>query len=134
MINGIPKNEIIWVRRLTENGEVYYITSKESRDYYYLYKINNDFDSSNTPLKPGFNFRSYGEAYQILLNGTTDSERYVSAVELIFGKDELKEMNKSINLSTIKEKVLKCLSAVKLGKSKSPMELEDKYIGGWNCD
>lgn len=62
-VNGIPKTERIWVKRITEKGETYYITSKDTRDYYFLYKMEND-------------------------------------------------------------------KAVKLGKAKSPLELEQKYIGG----
>lgn len=62
MVNGIPKTERIWVKRITEKGETYYITSKDTRDYYFLYKMEND-------------------------------------------------------------------KAVKLGKAKSPLELEQKYIG-----
>lgn len=62
MVNGIPKTERIWVKRITEKGETYYITSKDTRDYYFLYKMEND-------------------------------------------------------------------KAVKLGKAKSPLELEEKYIG-----
>lgn len=61
-VNGIPKTERIWVRRITEKGETYYITSKDTRDYYFLYKMDGD-------------------------------------------------------------------KAVKLGKAKSPLELEQKYIG-----
>lgn len=61
-VNGIPKTERIWVKRITEKGETYYITSKDTRDYYFLYKMEND-------------------------------------------------------------------KAVKLGKAKSPLELEQKYIG-----
>jgi hypothetical protein len=62
-VNGIPKTERIWVKRITEKGETYYITSKDTRDYYFLYKMDGD-------------------------------------------------------------------KAVKLGKAKSPLELEQKYIGG----
>lgn len=62
MVSGIPKTERIWVKRITEKGETYYITSKDTRDYYFLYKMEND-------------------------------------------------------------------KAVKLGKAKSPLELEQKYIG-----
>lgn len=40
MVNGIPKTERIWVKRITEKGEIYYITSKEIRDYYLIYKEN----------------------------------------------------------------------------------------------
>ena len=61
-VNGIPKTERIWVKRITEKGETYYITSKDTRDYYFLYKMEKD-------------------------------------------------------------------KAVKLGKAKSPLELELKYIG-----
>lgn len=61
-VNGIPKTERIWVKRITEKGETYYITSKDTRDYYFLYKMEKD-------------------------------------------------------------------KAVKLGKAKSPLELEQKYIG-----
>lgn len=62
MVSGIPKTERIWVKRITEKGETYYITSKDTRDYYFLYKMDGD-------------------------------------------------------------------KAVKLGKAKSPLELEQKYIG-----
>lgn len=62
-VNGIPKTERIWVKRITEKGDTYYITSKDTRDYYFLYKMDGD-------------------------------------------------------------------KAVKLGKAKSPLELEQKYIGG----
>lgn len=62
-VNGISKTERIWVKRITEKGETYYITSKDTRDYYFLYKMDGD-------------------------------------------------------------------KAVKLGKAKSPLELEQKYIGG----
>ena len=62
MVSGIPKTERIWVKRITEKGETYYITSKDIRDYYFLYKMDGD-------------------------------------------------------------------KAVKLGKAKSPLELEQKYIG-----
>ena len=41
-IDGIPKTERIWVERTTEKGEVYNITSKEARDYYFLYKMENN--------------------------------------------------------------------------------------------
>ena len=41
MVNGIPKTERIWVKRATSKGEIYYITSKENRDFYFLYKEEN---------------------------------------------------------------------------------------------
>lgn len=67
MVNGIPKNETVWVRRLTEKGEVFYTTSKDIRDYYFLYKIENDLDATKKPLKSGCGFRSYAEAFDVLL-------------------------------------------------------------------
>lgn len=42
MVSGIPKTERIWVKRITEKGETYYITSKDTRDYYFLYKMDGD--------------------------------------------------------------------------------------------
>lgn len=37
-MTGIPKNEIIWVKHI--NGDdVYYITSKATRECYYIYQI-----------------------------------------------------------------------------------------------
>ena len=39
MENGIPRTEKIWVKRVAQSGEVYYITSKESREVYYLYRL-----------------------------------------------------------------------------------------------
>lgn len=42
MIIGIPKTEQIWVKRIASKGEIYYITSKENRDFYFLYKEEND--------------------------------------------------------------------------------------------
>ena len=43
MINGIPRTERIWLTRLTESGETYYITSKESdRNMYFLYRVDGD--------------------------------------------------------------------------------------------
>ena len=42
-VNGIPKTERIWVCRITGDGSVYYITSKDNdRSYYFLYKMEND--------------------------------------------------------------------------------------------
>ena len=41
MVIGIPKTEQKWVKRTTLNGEIYYITSKENRDFYFLYKEEN---------------------------------------------------------------------------------------------
>lgn len=40
-MNGIPKTERIWTHIITKSGE-YYITSKESRDYYYIYRLDGD--------------------------------------------------------------------------------------------
>ena len=39
-MKGIPSNEKIWLTRVFPNGEMYYITSKATRDCYYLYKDN----------------------------------------------------------------------------------------------
>lgn len=41
-IKGIPKTERIWVKRTTREGEIYYITSKATRDFYFLYKVEGD--------------------------------------------------------------------------------------------
>lgn len=38
-MEGIPNNEIVWLHRIEKNGDQYYITSKERRDFYYIYKI-----------------------------------------------------------------------------------------------
>lgn len=38
-VKGIPSTEIIWVTRTLKNGNVYYITSKKIRDYYFLYQL-----------------------------------------------------------------------------------------------
>lgn len=52
-INGIPKNEIVWVKHLSGN-EIYYITSKATRECYYIYKIENNravkLEQSKLPL------------------------------------------------------------------------------------
>ena len=43
VINGIPKTEKVWEEIITQDGSVYYITSKENdRSYYSLYKIDNN--------------------------------------------------------------------------------------------
>ena len=40
MIKGIPNSEIVWVKHI--NGDdIYYITSKPSRECYYIYKLEN---------------------------------------------------------------------------------------------
>lgn len=37
--SGIPKTERVWMERITESGETYYITSKDgNREYYFLYQ------------------------------------------------------------------------------------------------
>lgn len=38
---GISRTETIWLTRTTLKGEKYYITSKENRDCYFLYKEEN---------------------------------------------------------------------------------------------
>lgn len=40
-MNGIPSTEIVWQTIYVEN-DVYFITSKRSRDCYYIYKWIND--------------------------------------------------------------------------------------------
>ena len=40
-MDGIPKSEIIWLHRIEKNGDQYYITSKEQRDLYFIYKVEN---------------------------------------------------------------------------------------------
>lgn len=40
-VNGIPNTEMIWIMRKTDKGEIFYITSKEARDLYFLYKYEN---------------------------------------------------------------------------------------------
>lgn len=42
-MNGIPKNEEIWVTTKTANGDVYYTTAKQNdRSWYFLYKVVDD--------------------------------------------------------------------------------------------
>lgn len=48
----IPPSEIIWMRRLTADGREYYITSKATKDVYYIYEANN---SGVTKLGKGSN-------------------------------------------------------------------------------
>lgn len=39
-INGIPRNEKVWLQRTVEDGTVYYITSKQfDESTYFLYKM-----------------------------------------------------------------------------------------------
>lgn len=40
-VKGIPKTERVWVKRVTDR-EVYYITSKDTRDCYFLYRMDGD--------------------------------------------------------------------------------------------
>ena len=40
-MTGIPKNEIVWVRYINGN-DIYYITSKITRECYYIYQIKGD--------------------------------------------------------------------------------------------
>lgn len=42
IINGIPKSEHIWTKIVMNTNNVYYITSKNIGDYYFLYKLNGD--------------------------------------------------------------------------------------------
>lgn len=38
-MTGIPGNETIWMQRKTMDGKTYYVTSKITRDTYYLYEV-----------------------------------------------------------------------------------------------
>ena len=38
MIPGIPKTERVWLTGVSAKNEKYYITAKENRDCYFLYK------------------------------------------------------------------------------------------------
>lgn len=42
IINGISKSEHIWTKIVINTNNVYYITSKNIGDYYFLYKLNGD--------------------------------------------------------------------------------------------
>lgn len=42
IINGIPKSEHILTKIVINTNNVYYITSKNIGDYYFLYKLNGD--------------------------------------------------------------------------------------------
>lgn len=122
VIKGIPRTERIWVRRLTEKGEVFYTTSKDIRDFYFLYKIENDLDTAKKPLKSGCGFRSYAEAFDVLLCDRAETERFISAVELIYGKDQVEKCKSAKEVAKIREEVSKRVKAVKLGKSKFNIE------------
>lgn len=37
-VKGIPPSETIWVTQKTESGNTYYITAKDRRDMYFIYK------------------------------------------------------------------------------------------------
>lgn len=37
-IKGIPASEKLWVTQKTESCNTYYVTSKENRDMYFIYK------------------------------------------------------------------------------------------------
>lgn len=56
-IRGIPKTEKIWVKQITTDGNIYYITSKESdRSMYYLYKLEGDKAVKLAKSKSPLNF------------------------------------------------------------------------------
>lgn len=42
IINGISKSEHIWTKIVINTNNVYYITSKNIGDYYFLYKLDGD--------------------------------------------------------------------------------------------
>ena len=54
-MNKIPSNEIIWEQITMLNGDIYYITSKENREYYYIYKKTDEgverLSKDSSPLK-----------------------------------------------------------------------------------
>lgn len=54
-VTGIPKTERIWVTHKNLKGETFYITSKETRDSYFLYRVENDrvvrLGKSKSPLE-----------------------------------------------------------------------------------
>lgn len=42
-MSGIPKNEVVWVEIVANNGNEYYITSKmDDRSWYFLYGVTDD--------------------------------------------------------------------------------------------
>lgn len=53
-MNGIPSSETVWVTTVSGSGATYYVTSKTTRDKYYLYVKENDkavrIASSKNPL------------------------------------------------------------------------------------
>ena len=53
--NGISKTERIWETRTTASGKTYYITSKEDRLTYFLYRLSGDkaekMGKDKSPLK-----------------------------------------------------------------------------------
>ena len=53
-MTNIPSNEIVWEEITMQNGDVYFVTSKSNRDYYYLYKKTKDgverLGKDNNPL------------------------------------------------------------------------------------
>ena len=80
-------------------------------------------------MKSGCGFRSYAEAFDVLLCDRAETDRFLSAVELVFGKDQVEKCKSAKEVARIREEVSKRVKAVKLGKSKSPVDLEQKYIG-----
>lgn len=60
---GIPKKEIVWVKHTTVGGDVYYITSNETRSMYYLYKYEN-----GTASKVGRGAKSPSELEQTYID------------------------------------------------------------------
>lgn len=38
VVAGIPASEKIWLIQKVESGNTYYVTAKESRDMYFIYK------------------------------------------------------------------------------------------------
>jgi len=59
-IKGIPANETIWVIQKTESGNTYYVTAKQQRDKYFIYKL---VDGAAVKLGSGKNPAKLTEQY-----------------------------------------------------------------------
>lgn len=59
-MKGIPKTEKMWVYRTTQDGMVYYITSKENdRSFYFLYEVQNGTAKKIGKAKTPIEFEKY---------------------------------------------------------------------------
>lgn len=54
-VQGIPKSETVWETITNEKGEMFFVTSKERRDEYYLYQKQKEkavkIAKAKTPIK-----------------------------------------------------------------------------------